>query len=86
VHPRAAADVQADALAALQTAVDSLSKAVAAGDAAGALSAGTAVVTGLVNVAVATVLGGGLPAPNLPGLPSLPSLPSTPTLPTTPTL
>jgi hypothetical protein len=80
-QPRSAADVQSDALAALQTAVNDLTKAVTAGDLAGTVAAGTAVITALVNVAVAAVLGGGLPAPNLPGLPTLPSLPSVPTLP-----
>ncbi|MFD7679654.1 hypothetical protein [Streptomyces sp. NPDC060187] len=72
----AAADVKADALTALQTAVDSLVKAVTSGDAASVVPAATAVVTGLVNFVVATVLGGGLPAPNLPGLPALPALPT----------
>ncbi|MET7738878.1 hypothetical protein [Streptomyces sp. NPDC005385] len=82
-RPRAlaAADVKADALTALQTAVDSLVKAVTSGDAASVVPAATAVVTGLVNFVVATVLGGGLPAPNLPGLPALPALPTS-TLPT----
>lgn len=76
-RPRAqAADVKADALTALQTAVDSLVKAVTSGDAGSVVPAATAVVTGLVNVVVATVLGGGLPAPNLPGLPALPALPT----------
>ncbi|MFG2308568.1 hypothetical protein ACGFS9_07730 [Streptomyces sp. NPDC048566] len=76
-RPRArAADVKADEPAALQTAVDSLVKAVTSGDAASVVPAATAVVTGLVNFIVATVLGGGLPAPNLPGLPTLPSLPT----------
>ncbi|MCX5133111.1 MULTISPECIES: hypothetical protein [unclassified Streptomyces] len=77
-RPRAlaAADVKADALTALQTAVDSLVKAVTSGDAASVVPAATAVVTGLVNFVVATVLGGGLPAPNLPGLPALPALPT----------
>ncbi|MEU0779945.1 hypothetical protein ABZ341_00005 [Streptomyces sp. NPDC006173] len=72
----AAADVKADALTALQTAVDSLVKAVTSGDAGSVVPAATAVVTGLVNFVVATVLGGGLPAPNLPGLPALPALPT----------
>ncbi|MER5875646.1 hypothetical protein ABT119_06920 [Streptomyces sp. NPDC001910] len=77
-RPRAlaAADVKADALTALQTAVDSLVKAVTSGDAASVVPAATVVVTGLVNFVVATVLGGGLPAPNLPGLPALPALPT----------
>ena len=65
-------DLKADALNALQNAVDTLVKAVTCGDVAGVAAAAPAVVTGLVNVVVATVLGGGLPAANLPGLPRLP--------------
>ncbi|MER6440329.1 hypothetical protein ABT275_28710 [Streptomyces sp. NPDC001185] len=74
---RAAANLAADALVALQKAVDTLVKAVTSGDATQVVPAATAVVTGLVNFVVAVVLGGGLPAPNLPGLPALPSLPAT---------
>ncbi|MFD9880404.1 hypothetical protein ACFWZT_02920 [Streptomyces alboflavus] len=69
-------DLKGDALAALQKAVDTLLKAVTGGDPTAVLPAATAVVTGLVNVVVATVLGGGLPVPNLPGLPALPKLPT----------
>ncbi|MEU3464179.1 hypothetical protein ABZ721_30015 [Streptomyces sp. NPDC006733] len=75
--PRAA-DVSADALAALQAAVADLLKAAGSGDVAGAAAGALKVVTGLVNVLVAAVLGGGLPAPDLPGLPKLPALPSLP--------
>ncbi|MFE9765462.1 hypothetical protein ACFYPC_13175 [Streptomyces sp. NPDC005808] len=84
--PRAAApaDLKADALAALQKAVDTLLAAVTSGDPAGVVPAATAVVTGLVNLIVAVVLGGGLPVPNLPGLPSLSSLPAAPALPAVP--
>ncbi|MER5404540.1 hypothetical protein [Streptomyces sp. NPDC002769] len=56
----------------MQKAVDALVEAVTSGDATQVVPAATAVVTGLVNFAVAVVLGGGLPAPNLPGLPTLP--------------
>lgn len=70
-------DLKGDALTALQTAVDTLLKAVTSGDVTQVAPAATAVVTGLVNFVVATVLGGGLPVPNLPGLPPLPSLTST---------
>ncbi|WJV47492.1 hypothetical protein [Streptomyces flavofungini] len=73
---KAPMDVKGDALAALQKAVDTLLKAVTAGDPTAVLPAATAVVTGLVNVLVATVLGGGLPVPDLPGLPALPKLPT----------
>ncbi|WP_406330389.1 hypothetical protein [Streptomyces sp. NBC_00203] len=75
-QPRAEApsDLKGDALAALQKAVDTLLKAVTSGDVAQVAPAVTGVVTGLVNFVVATVLGGGLPAANLPGLPALPSV------------
>ncbi|EPH40397.1 hypothetical protein ABT390_11910 [Streptomyces aurantiacus] len=65
-------DLKGDALAALQKAVDSLVKAVTAGDPAAVAKEVPAVLTGLVNFATAALLGGGLPAPNLPGLPKLP--------------
>ncbi|MGW3955118.1 hypothetical protein ACWEKM_30225 [Streptomyces sp. NPDC004752] len=83
-----AKDLHGDALAALQKAVDTLLAAVTSGDVGQVLPAVTAVVTGLVNLLAATLLGGGLPAANLPGLPALPSLPAaTPSLPvTTPSL
>ncbi|MFE6483439.1 hypothetical protein ACFVGN_10965 [Streptomyces sp. NPDC057757] len=80
----APADLKGDALAALQKAVATLLAAVTSGDPAGVVPAATAVVTGLVNLVVAIVLGGGLPAPNLPGLPSLSSLPSVPAVPAAP--
>ncbi|QEU94288.1 hypothetical protein [Streptomyces kanamyceticus] len=69
-------DVKADALAALQSAVDALVKAATAGDAKTVLTQAPVVLTALVNVAVATLLSGGLPAPSLPGLPPLPKLPT----------
>ncbi|WP_306453552.1 hypothetical protein [Streptomyces sp. Tue6028] len=77
---KAPTDLKGDALAALQAAVDALLKAATSGDAAQVAPAVTAVVTGLVDFVAATVLGGGLPAPDLPGLPSLSS--ATSTLPT----
>ncbi|MFF3662071.1 hypothetical protein [Streptomyces olivochromogenes] len=75
-----ARDLAGDALTALQKAVDTLVAAVTSGDATKVVPAATAVLTGLVNFVVAVVLGGGLPAANLPGLPPLPALP-TPALP-----
>ncbi len=78
---KARADLQDDALKALQSAVDALVAAAKAGDAVKATAQVPVVVTSLVNVLAATLLGGGLPAPNLPGLPQLPGLP-TPDLPT----
>ncbi|KUF15830.1 hypothetical protein [Streptomyces silvensis] len=70
---KAPLDVKADAAAALQKAVDALVKAVTAGDPKAIAKEVPAVITGLVNFAVATLLGGGLPKPNLPGLPKLPA-------------
>ncbi|MFI1681887.1 hypothetical protein [Streptomyces sp. NPDC020607] len=73
---KAPLDAKADALAALQKAVDGLLKAAAAGDAKAVVAQVPVVLTGVVNFLVASVLGGGLPAPNLPGLPPLPKLPA----------
>lgn len=73
---KAAADPKADALKALQTAVDGLVKASTGGDATAVAGAVPPVVTGLVNLAAATLLAGGLPAPDLAGLPALPKLPT----------
>ncbi|WP_338698117.1 hypothetical protein V2W30_19020 [Streptomyces sp. Q6] len=92
-------DVKGDALTALQSAVDALVKAATAGDVTAVATQAPVVVTGLVNFVAATLLSGGLPAPDLPGLPALPQLPTssvpvpptpavpeTPALPQTPTL
>ncbi|MFI1353106.1 hypothetical protein ACH4TV_05910 [Streptomyces sp. NPDC020898] len=68
-------DIKADALVALQKAVDTLLKAVTSGDVAQVVPAVTGVVTSLVGLLAATLLGGGLPAPDLAGLPALPKLP-----------
>lgn len=73
---KAAADPKADALKALQTAVDGLVKASTGGDATAVAGAVPPVVAGLVNLAAATLLAGGLPAPDLAGLPALPKLPT----------
>ncbi|WP_420034727.1 hypothetical protein ACN2WE_21650 [Streptomyces sp. cg28] len=91
---KAPLDVKADALAALQSAVDALVKSATAGDVTAIATQAPVVVTGLVNFLAATLLSGALPAPNLPGLPALPevpaantpALPSTPSLPATPSL
>ncbi|MFJ9349696.1 hypothetical protein [Streptomyces sp. NPDC101237] len=80
----AAKDLTGDALKALQSAVDALLKAATSGDPAQVPPAATAVVTGLVNLLAAILLGGGLPAPDLPGLPSLPAAPSLPATPSLP--
>ncbi|MFI6092133.1 hypothetical protein [Streptomyces sp. NPDC051218] len=73
---KAAPDPKADALKALQTTVDALLKAATGGDAAKAAGAVPPVLTGLVNVLAATLVGGGLPAPDLAGLPALPKEPA----------
>lgn len=81
----APADVVDDALATVEKAVAALLAAVTSGDAGGVVPQVTATLTSLVNLAVATVLGSGLPAPDLPGLPALPALPVTaPELPVDP--
>ncbi|MEV6248048.1 hypothetical protein AB0M38_17875 [Streptomyces sp. NPDC051742] len=71
----APADVVDDALATVEKAVAALLAAVTSGNAGGVVPQVTATLTSLVNMVVATVLGSGLPAPDLAGLPSLPSLP-----------
>ncbi|MFE1269133.1 hypothetical protein [Streptomyces sp. NPDC058758] len=68
-------DLVDDALASVEKAVAGLLAAVTSGDAAGVVPQVTATLTSLVNLAVATVLGSGLPAPDLAGLPALPALP-----------
>ncbi|MEU2074645.1 hypothetical protein [Streptomyces sp. NPDC013489] len=78
----APADVVDDALATVEKAVAALLAAVTSGDAGGVVPQVTATLTSLVNLAVSTVLGSGLPAPDLPGLPALPV--TTPELPVAP--
>ncbi|MFB7588084.1 hypothetical protein [Streptomyces sp. NPDC056169] len=81
----APADIVDDALATVEKAVADLLAAVTSGAAAGVVPQVTATLTSLVNLAVATVLGSGLPAPDLAGLPTLPALPVTaPELPVDP--
>ncbi|WP_395363028.1 hypothetical protein ACHGLA_23365 [Streptomyces sp. YH02] len=81
----APADVVDDALASVEKAVAGLLAAVTSGNAGGVVPQVTATLTSLVNLAVATVLGSGLPAPDLAGLPALPTLPVTaPELPVDP--
>ncbi|MFE6816421.1 hypothetical protein [Streptomyces sp. NPDC057677] len=81
----APADVVDDALATVEKAVAALLAAVTSGDAGGVVPQVTATLTSLVNLAVSTVLGSGLPAPDLAGLPALPALPvTTPELPVAP--
>ncbi|WP_137993661.1 hypothetical protein [Streptomyces vilmorinianum] len=75
VGKAAPADLVGDALATVEKAVAGLLAAVTSGDAAGVVPQVTATLTSLVNMVVATVLGSGLPAPDLAGLPALPALP-----------
>ncbi|MEU3369474.1 hypothetical protein ABZ734_03125 [Streptomyces sp. NPDC006660] len=67
------ADVRAEAVSALRKSVDDLVKAATSTDAARVVPAANSVVSGLVGVVVATVLGAGLPVPDLPGLPEHPA-------------
>ncbi|MFG2643099.1 hypothetical protein ACGFYP_19285 [Streptomyces sp. NPDC048370] len=71
----APADIVTDALATVEKAVAGLLAAVTSGNATGVVPQVTATLTSLVNLVVATVLGSGLPAPDLAGLPTLPTLP-----------
>ncbi|MET7360447.1 hypothetical protein ABZS76_18630 [Streptomyces sp. NPDC005562] len=73
LNGRALMDPKADAVAALQKSVDALLKAATAGDPKALVAAVPPVLTGLVNTVAATLQGGGLPAPNLPGLPKPPA-------------
>ncbi|MEU1026613.1 hypothetical protein ABZ366_31995, partial [Streptomyces sp. NPDC005904] len=63
------------ALAAHQKSVDAMLKATGAGDKAAVLAEAPKVVPTLVNVVAATMVGGGLPAPSLPGPPPAPKAP-----------
>ncbi|MFE0645475.1 hypothetical protein ACFW2Y_28285, partial [Streptomyces sp. NPDC058877] len=67
IREAAPADVVSEALAGVEEAVAALLAAVTSGDAAGVVPQVTSTLTSLVNLAVATVLGSGLPAPDLPG-------------------
>jgi hypothetical protein len=82
--PTPVADLRADALTDLREALDKLLAAATSGDADQVLPAATAVVTGLVNLLAATLLDGGLPAPDLAGLPKLPTAPVASAQPVTP--
>ncbi|MDQ0990992.1 hypothetical protein [Streptomyces sp. V3I7] len=64
----AAGDLQGDVLADLQKSVESLLQAVTSGDTGLVLPTATGVVTGLVDLVAATLLGGGLPEPALADL------------------
>ncbi|WP_328378331.1 hypothetical protein OG372_22640 [Streptomyces sp. NBC_01020] len=82
--PDPGAALKAKAAADLQAKVDALVKAVTTGKPTEVAAAVQAVLTAQVNVLVAILLGGGLPAANLPGLPALPTVPGVAQLPATP--
>ncbi|MEV0264255.1 hypothetical protein AB0I49_23380 [Streptomyces sp. NPDC050617] len=65
----------------LQAKVNALLKATTDGSPAEVATALKTTLTATVNVVTSTLLGGGLPAPDLPGLPKLPAAPKTPGLP-----
>ncbi|MFD7166943.1 hypothetical protein [Streptomyces violascens] len=67
--PGAPTDIKDDAVAAAKKAIADLVAAVTKGDVVAILAAATAVLTGLIGVILAILLGGGLPLPALPGLP-----------------
>ncbi|MEU0741888.1 hypothetical protein [Streptomyces sp. NPDC006134] len=83
--PAQAAQAQADsggligtALDALRQAIDALLGASTTGRPEQVTPAAADVVTDVVNVAAATLVDGGLPAPDLAGLPPLPAAPNAP--------
>ncbi|MFF4470948.1 hypothetical protein ACFYZ3_15440 [Streptomyces sp. NPDC001599] len=71
----AASDLTATANAALQKQVDALVKATTSGTAEQVSPAVKDVMTGIVNVVAATLVGNGLPAADLAGLPGVPTAP-----------
>ncbi|MFD9026095.1 hypothetical protein [Streptomyces parvulus] len=68
-------DLTATAYADLRKQIDALVKATTAGNAEQVSPAVENVVTGIVNVVAATLVGNGLPAADLAGLPAVPSTP-----------
>ncbi|MDG9716769.1 hypothetical protein [Streptomyces sp. DH24] len=71
-----APDLKATSLNELQKSVDSLLKSATSGDSGQVQPGVTGVLSSLVNFVTATLLGSGLPAPDMAGLPALPALPS----------
>ncbi|MFH8441005.1 hypothetical protein ACH4D3_07195 [Streptomyces sp. NPDC018026] len=71
----AASDLTATATAELQKQVDALVKATTSGTAEQVTPAVKDVMTGIVNVVAATLVGNGLPAADLAGLPGVPTAP-----------
>ncbi|WP_067236411.1 hypothetical protein [Streptomyces longwoodensis] len=85
-HGKRAADLTDEALADLQKQIDVLLTAVTSGNVTDVVPAATGLISRLVNLVTATLLGSGLPAADLAALPSLPDLPATPDAPVTPAL
>ncbi|MEU8732104.1 hypothetical protein AB0C68_22340 [Streptomyces tendae] len=71
----AASDLSAAAEAALQKQIDALVKATTSGTAEQVSPAVKDLMTGIVNVVAATMVGNGLPAADLAGLPGVPTAP-----------
>ena len=71
----AASDLSATAQAELQKQIDALVKATTSGTADQVSPAVEDVMTGIVNVVAATLVGNGLPAADLAGLPGVPTAP-----------
>ncbi|MFG2314210.1 hypothetical protein [Streptomyces tendae] len=71
----AATDLSAAAEAALQKQIDALVKATTSGTAEQVSPAVKDLMTGIVNVVAATMVGNGLPAADLAGLPGVPTAP-----------
>ncbi|MFD5652827.1 hypothetical protein [Streptomyces sp. NPDC127039] len=71
----AASDLTASANAALQKQIDALVKATTSGTAEQVTPAVEDLMTGIVNVVAATMVGNGLPAADLAGLPGVPTAP-----------
>ncbi|MFF9099268.1 hypothetical protein ACF1AU_01575 [Streptomyces rubrogriseus] len=71
----AASDLTASANAALQKQIDALVKATTSGTAEQVTPAVKELMTGIVNVVAATMVGNGLPAADLAGLPGVPTAP-----------
>ncbi|MFJ5289836.1 hypothetical protein [Streptomyces sp. NPDC088348] len=82
--PDPGAALKAKAAADLQTKVDTLVRTATTGSPAKVATAAQAVLASQVNVVAATLLGGGLPAANLPGLPKLPTVPGVAQVPAAP--
>ncbi|MFJ9668224.1 hypothetical protein ACIRPP_27025 [Streptomyces sp. NPDC101219] len=72
---KAPSDLTAEALTALQKAVDAVLKAATGDDVAQVVPAVVEAVNGLVNVIAATLVGSGLPVPSLDGLQARPTTP-----------